>query len=876
LDASEQTPEARERSQGEEQGATLATERVASREASSLVVLSDDDDGDGDDGQEVATANLPLAGMRVCFTGRLGSLTRDEAVVLVQQFGGTPSPSVGVTLDLLVCGAELEDGRAVEEGSKYAKALQAQKDQLAKIEEFEARPKKSRRKRPRGPLRILDEESFLALLPERGAPELLKLRAGLAGANADRRKVLDVAKAMESRKLPAAEDAASSTAKPKPPKSSGEPALMWVDKYAPTNADEIVGNNAAFSKLLYWLRHWDTLCPKPGPAKRRRNADRPPKPPLPADGKPSGLNPSRDNIYARAALLSGPPGIGKSTSAALVAKLCGRVVVEFNASDKRNAKTLEESLRPIVSGIRVLSWGAASSSSSSSQPEPKRVVIMDEVDGLAGNDDRGGTKELISIIATTRCPIICICNDRQSPKVRSLSNHCLDLRYQRPRKEAIAHRMAEIAKKEGISVQPAAVQVLADAMGGDVRQVLHSLESWARRARGKTLDAVGIKAELTGTDKDAILRHTGFSASTDMLRVSSHDSAMAPKDRIRYLTELFFVDYDLIPLMLQQLYLTQIAMQRDLSPTTQVLQCAYASQAFSDADVLSNRLRSQNQWGLLPAVAALNVRAVASARSLHQPAMGFPEFFSRTSTWTRRRRLVAELATHMSAQVCGLPGRSGLVLDHLSVLRERLFAPLFEASALSKGGGNAEAAAKLVDLAGWESAMARRKSDDDDDNDDDDEVVEVSTADVTEQLVRSSVGTLVEYGLSKDDAMETLCEVRLDNVRDPKTEVAAPIRDRFSKLYSSVPVKSQALVDEQGVSAKGRKKRLARTTFEDDEEGEGTPAVEEGEDDNEDDVDVDAFRVKRAKRAAGADKKHATSAGKKRATSSKKKLSAKP
>ena len=42
----------------------------------------------------------------------------------------------------------------------------------------------------------------------------------------------------------------------------------------------------------------------------------------------------------------------------------------------------------------------------------KHVLIMDEVDGMAGNEDRGGVAELISLIKKSSIPIICICNDR--------------------------------------------------------------------------------------------------------------------------------------------------------------------------------------------------------------------------------------------------------------------------------------------------------------------------------------------------------------------------------------------------------------------------------------------------------------------------------
>ncbi len=62
---------------------------------------------------------------------------------------------------------------------------------------------------------------------------------------------------------------------------------------------------------------------------------------------------------------------------------------------------------------------------------------MDEVDGMAGNEDRGGVAELIQLIKSSKIPVICMCNDRNHPKIRSLANHCFDLRFQRPRIEQI-------------------------------------------------------------------------------------------------------------------------------------------------------------------------------------------------------------------------------------------------------------------------------------------------------------------------------------------------------------------------------------------------------------------------------------------------------
>ena len=64
-------------------------------------------------------------------------------------------------------------------------------------------------------------------------------------------------------------------------------------------------------------------------------------------------------------------------------------------------------------------------------------LIMDEVDGMAGNEDRGGLQELVQLIKKSKIPIITICNDRNSMKMRTLANHCFDLRFQRPRLEQI-------------------------------------------------------------------------------------------------------------------------------------------------------------------------------------------------------------------------------------------------------------------------------------------------------------------------------------------------------------------------------------------------------------------------------------------------------
>lgn len=115
----------------------------------------------------------------------------------------------------------------------------------------------------------------------------------------------------------------------------------------------------------------------------------------------------------------------------MVCKELGFDIVEFNASDTRSKKQLQNHVSELLSSTSLSPFLDGNSVTK------KHALLMDEVDGMAGNEDRGGLQELILLIKNAKCPILCMCNDQNNSKMRTLANYCFDLRFEKPKLELI-------------------------------------------------------------------------------------------------------------------------------------------------------------------------------------------------------------------------------------------------------------------------------------------------------------------------------------------------------------------------------------------------------------------------------------------------------
>ena len=266
-------------------------------------------------------------GLVFVLTGVYESLERDEMAEIVKKLGGKVTTSVSKNTKYLVVGEEAGQ-------SKLAKASTLRTPQLTEdqfLDLIKEKTSKENKTPKTSPVKVEEKRKKKESPPkvfkaERMSPKLEK-------KTIKEEPSATVVKTKESpkidRKIPKIPKI-----EPEVPKSipavrsnfgAGETEL-FVDKYKPSNCKAIIGQQGEKSnmnKLKIWLAGWNKNHLNTGGKK--------------AAPKPAPWGVSNDNgAWAKCALLSGPPGVGKTTTAYLVTKELGYDVVEMNASDTRS------------------------------------------------------------------------------------------------------------------------------------------------------------------------------------------------------------------------------------------------------------------------------------------------------------------------------------------------------------------------------------------------------------------------------------------------------------------------------------------------------------------------------------------------------------
>jgi replication factor C large subunit len=309
---------------------------------------------------------------------------------------------------------------------------------------------------------------------------------------------------------------------------------LWTEKYRPSKISQVVGNKEAVTEFLAWIETW-------------------------RKGRPS----------KKAALLYGPPGVGKTSLVHAFAKENGWEVIELNASDFRTREVIE----------RVV--GAASTLGSITGATG-RIILVDEVDGIDVRADTGAVQALTRLIGETRVPIVLVANDPWDPKLAALREMCQLIQFRRIPKPTVASVIKKIATSEGLKISEDKIKEIAEKSGGDLRSALNDLQI-----------AAAADLEVAERDREKEI----FAALTSVFHSSKYSEAVAALQNLDLEPAEFFTwVLDNVP---DQLTVEDLAS---------------AMEFLSKADLFLQRVNLKQSWGLLRYAIPLMTAGVAVSK----------------------------------------------------------------------------------------------------------------------------------------------------------------------------------------------------------------------------------------------------------------------
>ncbi|QXJ29758.1 Replication factor C large subunit [Saccharolobus shibatae B12] len=274
--------------------------------------------------------------------------------------------------------------------------------------------------------------------------------------------------------------------------------IQWFLKYRPRSLKDVENQDDAKKELQEWIESW-------------------------LNGKPN----------AKAILLHGPPGVGKTTLAEALAHDYNLELLEMNASDSRKLQDIKSvaekaSVYGSIFGTR------------------GKLILLDEVDGINVREDTGAIQGILELIEKTKYPIIMTANDPWNPALRELRNKTKMVGLNKLGKYPLRRLLKKICQAEKIICDDEALNYIIDTSEGDARYAINMLQGIGEGYGKVTLDLVEAMARRKERELDPFetLRDIFWARYSWQAKNAATSAQMDYDMLIRWISENIPIQYD--------------------------------------------------------------------------------------------------------------------------------------------------------------------------------------------------------------------------------------------------------------------------------------------------------------------------------------------
>ena len=319
----------------------------------------------------------------------------------------------------------------------------------------------------------------------------------------------------------------------------------WVEKYRPKRITDVKGQPEALEKIRKFI---ESFSP---------------------------------NSSKKALILYGPPGIGKTTLAHVIALESSAEIFELNASDLRNKGKLDEILKPAIQ--------------QKSLTKTNKIILVDEADGISAVD-RGGLQELLKLIDMTTVPIIITANDIWDKKLAPLRKKAEMVQVKQVDYKTIKDVLIYILRRENLFIKNEILTAISVKARGDLRAAINDLQTIS-----KLKDPSSVIFDERNKETDI------FNALKEVFKS-------------RPSTELLSV-YDEVNMPLDEIILW---VEENIPQEYKGEELAKAFDALSRTDVFKGRIHKQQYWRFLVYENILLSYGISASKK--EPKIGFTSY----------------------------------------------------------------------------------------------------------------------------------------------------------------------------------------------------------------------------------------------------------